>query len=151
MVIGEGGRNIPKGEVLSHISRICLGLDLTDRQRQTEMRKRGLPWFDSKCFPGAAVITKREPADWPVLENDFWLNKNGTEVQRGNIDDMVFDIPSLVSALSRIVAFREDDLVFTGTPSGVGPLSDGDLLTLGIGDDEKATFRVTVSSAAKTP
>ena len=107
------------------------------------MREKGLPWFDAKTFPGAAVIAGREPFDESEIEKDFWLSKNGEEVQRGNVDDMVFDIVTLISRLSKIVTFGEGDLLFTGTPSGVGPLNDGDELELISGGDVKGSFTVT--------
>ena len=143
MVFGSGGRTIPKQSAMDHISHWCLGLDLTDRPRQNEMREKGLPWFDAKTFPGAAVIAGREPFDRSEIEKDFWLSKNGEEVQRGNVDDMVFDIVTLISRLSKIVTFGEGDLLFTGTPSGVGPLNDGDELELISGGDVKGSFTVT--------
>ncbi|MEE2876783.1 MAG: fumarylacetoacetate hydrolase family protein [Candidatus Neomarinimicrobiota bacterium] len=145
MVFGIGGKNISTQSALEHISHWCLGLDLTDRPRQNEMRKKGLPWFDAKTFPGAAVITGREPFSWKAIEKDFWLKKNGKEVQRGNVSDMVFDIATLISRLSDIITFSEQDLLFTGTPSGVGALNGGDELDLVSGGDTKGTFLVATS------
>ncbi|HHZ79953.1 MAG TPA: FAA hydrolase family protein [Candidatus Marinimicrobia bacterium] len=145
VIFGKSEKNIPKGAARDHISHWCLGLDLTDRERQNKKRDKGLPWFDAKSFPGAAVITGREPIDWQILEQDFWLTKNGVEVQRGNVSDMVFDIPTLISTLSEIVTFQEGDFLFTGTPSGVGPLHHNDELSLGLGDKTKGSFYVTSS------
>jgi len=143
MVLGRAGNNISPQSTMNHISHWCLGLDLTDRPRQTEMRERGLPWFDSKTFPGAAVITDVESFNQKEIAKDFWLKKNGEEVQRGNVKDMVFDIATLISGLSEIVTFGEGDLLFTGTPSGVGPLKTSDELELGSGNNVKGRFSVT--------
>ena len=145
MILGKSGKSIPKSEALNHISHWCLGLDLTDRERQNKRREKGLPWFDAKSFPGAAVITDRETVDWQKLEQDLWLTINGVEVQRGNVSNMVFDISSLISVLSEIVTFQDGDFLFTGTPSGVGPLHDGDELMLGLGNKTKGSLRVTSS------
>ena len=145
MIFGKSGKSIPKSEALNHISHWCLGLDLTDRERQNKRREKGLPWFDAKSFPGAAVITDRETVNWQKLEQDLWLTINGVEVQRGNASNMVFDISTLISVLSGIVTFQDGDFLFTGTPSGVGPLHDGDELMLGLGNETKGSFHVTLS------
>jgi 2-keto-4-pentenoate hydratase/2-oxohepta-3-ene-1,7-dioic acid hydratase in catechol pathway len=143
MIFGRSGSNISSQSAMNHISHWCLGLDLTDRPRQNKMREKGLPWFDSKTFPGAAVITDGEPFNQKEIEKDFWLKKNGEEVQRGNVGDMVFDIVTLISGLSEIVTFGQGDFLFTGTPSGVGPLKASDELELGSGDNVKGRFSVT--------
>ena len=145
MIFGKSGKSISKSEALNHISHWCLGLDLTDRERQNKRREKGLPWFDAKSFPGAAVITDKEPVDWQKLEQDLWLTINGVEVQRGNVSNMVFDVSTLISVLSEIVTFQDGDFLFTGTPSGVGPLHDGDELMLGLGDETKGSLHVTSS------
>ncbi|MBF88052.1 MAG: hypothetical protein CMG75_00050 [Candidatus Marinimicrobia bacterium] len=142
IIIGNRGSNISIDSAKSYISHWCLGLDLTDRPRQNEMRKKGLPWFDSKSFPGSAVITEPEKINWENIKKDFFLCKNGREIQRGNITDMVFDISTLISKLSQIIIFEKGDLLFTGTPSGVGPISNGDLLELFSEDYLKGTFSV---------
>ena len=92
IILGYSGSNISIDSAISHISQWCLGLDLTDRPRQNEMRKKGLPWFDSKSFPGSAVITEPEKFNWKNIEKDFCLLNNDQEVQRGNINNMVFDL-----------------------------------------------------------
>ena len=142
IVLGYSGSKISIDSAINHISHWCLGLDLTDRPRQNEMRKKGLPWFDSKSFPGSAVITEPEKFNWKNIEEDFWLLNNDQEVQRGNINNMVFDIPTLISRLSNIISFKKGDMLFTGTPSGVGPISSGDVLELFSGDHMKGNFSV---------
>ena len=69
IILGYSGSNISIDSAISHISQWCLGLDLTDRPRQNEMREKGLPWFDSKCFPGSAVITEPEKFKWKYGED----------------------------------------------------------------------------------
>ena len=145
MIFGKGGLNISKKSGLKHLSHWCLGLDLTDRSRQFKMRQKGLPWFDSKSFPGSAVISKSEAFNWKSIEKDFWLLKNGEEVQRGNVKNLIFDIPTLVSELSHIITFKKGDLMFTGTPSGVGPICEGDELQLVTNNRILGTFDVISS------
>ena len=122
-----------------------MGLDLTNRKLQKTNRIAGLPWFESKCFPNSAVITRSKQFNYNEIKNDFWLNINGFEVQRGNINEMIFSIPKLISELSKIIILNKGDLLFTGTPSGVGRLKNFDKLELGIGNKKLQDFLVIYS------
>jgi fumarylpyruvate hydrolase len=114
------------------VDRMCLGLDLTLRDVQTELKQKGHPWLRAKGFRNSAVVTTGRP--FPGLEGlgsvDFRMLKNGEEVQRGNIRDMVFDLQALFEFTAEHFGLGAGDLMFTGTPAGVGPLHDGDHLEL---------------------
>ena len=132
-------------EVYDFISDYSLGLDLTNRKLQIKNRESGLPWFESKCFPNSAVLTKSKKFNYDEINNDFWLKINNTEVQRGNISNMIFKIPKLVSELSKEIILNKGDLLYTGTPCGVGPLKNFDKLELGISEKKIQNFRVIYS------
>ena len=119
-----------------------MGLDLTDRLLQHKFKEERLPWFLAKSFPGSAVITQFESPELNVWSRDFWLTINDMEVQRGNMDQMVFDIPALIAYLSSRLPLTPGDLIYTGTPSGVGALESGDELILGLGEEIKGKFEV---------
>ncbi len=140
--IGNGGSNIKDEDAWSHVDGLCLGLDLTDRLLQHKFKEERLPWFLAKSFPGSAVITQFESPELNVWSRDFWLTINDMEVQRGNMDQMVFDIPALIAYLSARLPLTADDLIYTGTPSGVGALESGDELILGLGEEIKGKFEV---------
>jgi len=138
--IGRNGSSIPSEEAWIHVDGLCLGLDLTDRPLQQKFKEEQLPWFLAKSFSGSAVITKFEPLDLSIWTRDFWLTINSREVQRGNMGQMVFDIPTLIAYLSARLPLTVGDLIYTGTPSGVGPLHAGDELVLGLGEEIKGEF-----------
>jgi len=132
VLIGKPGRNIAESDALSHIAGLTLGLDLTLRDVQSDMKKKGWPWELSKAFDQSAPLgtftsySKTLPLD----KIAFQCSVNGTERQTGNSGEMMFAIPHLIHYLSGIWELREGDLIFTGTPSGVGPLQADDRVTL---------------------
>jgi fumarylpyruvate hydrolase len=119
------------------VDRMCLGLDLTLRDVQTELKQKGHPWLRAKGFRNSAVVTADRPFPGVARaqETDFVLLINGQEVQRGNIRDMVFDLQTLFDYTAEHFGLGAGDLMFTGTPAGVGPLHDGDRLELYFGDE----------------
>jgi 2-keto-4-pentenoate hydratase/2-oxohepta-3-ene-1,7-dioic acid hydratase in catechol pathway len=121
---------------------LCLGLDLTDRPLQHKFKEERLPWFLAKSFPGSAVITQFDLPDLSIWSRDFWLTLNSKEVQRSNMDQMLFDIPALIAYLSGRLPLTSGDIIYTGTPSGVGLLHQADELVLGLGEEIKGKFRV---------
>lgn len=146
VLIGKGGKNIPRDQALSHIAGYGLGLDLTARDRQSEAKAAGLPWTVAKGFDGAACVSRFIPsrlADPGQIE--FTMELNGQLRQVGKTSLMLFDIPFLLGYLSSVFTLSPGDLIFTGTPEGVGPLSPGDSLDLRLGDLLNAHFDVGVS------
>ena len=128
VLIGKDG--VPKNskEAQSFISGFSIGLDLTDRALQGELKKKGLPWFAAKSFKGSAVIDKNFQLECP---NEFYLNVNQKLRQSGNLKDMIFSFEDILIHISKIVDFKKGDIVFTGTPEGVGPLVSGDQVEMG--------------------
>lgn len=115
---------------LSHVvDRYNIGLDLTARDVQDELKRKGLPWEKAKAFDGSAVIGEwfiELPKDLSSI--NFKLEKNGTIVQQANAADMIFSPAALIEHVSRFITLEPGDLLLTGTPAGVGRLERGDRL-----------------------
>ncbi len=135
VLIGTPGKSIPESDAASHIAGLTLGLDLTLRDVQSAMKKKGWPWEISKAFDQSAPLGTLTPyGDTLQLDNiPFQCSVNGVVRQTGNSSEMMFPIPTLVHYLSGIWELMEGDLIFTGTPAGVGPLHPGDRVTLNSG------------------
>lgn len=107
---------------------IGLGIDFTARDLQEKHKEKGLPWELAKAFDHSAVVSAMLPKEEFSDEKDivFSLQKNGTAVQQGNSGDMIFDFESLIVFISKYITLRKGDLIYTGTPVGVGPINIGD-------------------------
>lgn len=132
------GKPYEKGiKVDELVDKMALGIDFTLRDVQSELKKKGYPWLLAKGFPNSGVLTKFIP--FPGAEElkkiDFTLRKNGEEVQRGNIKNLIFDLQTVVDFSAEHFGLGEGDIIFTGTPEGVGPVSDGDRMSLQWGDE----------------
>ena len=132
VLIGQSGKNISESAAPAHIAGLTLGLDLTLRDVQSDLKKKGWPWEISKAFDHSAPCGNPVPFDESLaLDNiAFECSVNGTVRQTGNTGEMMFSIPNLINYLSGIWELKEGDLIYTGTPSGVGPLTSGDRVTL---------------------
>ncbi len=142
--IDRVGKNIAERFAYKYYSEIGLGIDFTARDLQAECKRKGHPWEIAKSFEGSAAICK---TFIPVEELDrnnlqFSMEQNGKVVQNGTTSDMIFTIDSLISYISKFMTLKKGDLIYTGTPSGVGPIAIGDELKGYIG--EKEMFRVLV-------
>lgn len=130
------GRSIKPKFAHRYFDAITLGIDFTARDLQQECKQKGLPWEIAKAFdhsaPVGPFIHKEELGDINAL--DFRLEINGRVVQQGNTRDMIFGYDELIAHVSRFVTFRTGDLIFTGTPQGVGPVQVGDRLQAYLGD-----------------
>ncbi len=128
VLIGTGGKNISESDAPSHIAGLALGLDLTLRDVQSDLKKKGHPWEISKAFDHSAPIGNPVPFDASIsLDNiAFECRVNGEVRQIGNSGEMMFPIPMLIHYLSGIWKLQKGDLIFTGTPSGVGSIKSGD-------------------------
>ena len=129
LLIGREGRDIPQANALSFIAGVSLGLDLTLRDVQVQLKKAGLPWELSKSFEQSdpvGLFKAYHPGSIDLENLSFTCSVNGELRQQGNTRDMLFPIKSLIHMLSRWWTLRPGDIVFTGTPSGVGPLKAGD-------------------------
>ncbi|MFY0543767.1 fumarylacetoacetate hydrolase family protein [Brevibacillus sp. H7] len=124
------------------IDRMAVGIDFTLRDVQSELKKKGHPWLLAKGFRNSAVITPFHP--FPGLEackqTDFSLLKNSEQVQRGNIGDVIFDLLTVIRFATEHFGLSKGDILYTGTPAGVGPVANGDRLTMLWGDQVWGEF-----------
>ncbi|MGB5102669.1 MAG: fumarylacetoacetate hydrolase family protein [Steroidobacteraceae bacterium] len=144
VAIGEGGRDIPVANALAHVFGYAVGNDLTRRDLQAAARNDGRPWDVAKGFDRSAPLSAiRRVADVGHPEQGaIWLEVNGETRQRADLAEMIWDVPEIIAELSTYFELRPGDLVFTGTPAGVGPLQRGDSLVGGI--DGLDTLRTTI-------
>ena len=124
------GRSIEEQHAHRYFSEIGLGVDFTARDLQSEMKKKGLPWEIAKGFDYSAPVSEFSPvSDYKDLHNlSFRLNLNGSTVQEGNTSQMIFSFAEIISYVSRFMTLKTGDLIFTGTPGGVGPVAINDRL-----------------------
>jgi acylpyruvate hydrolase len=120
--------------VNDYVDGIGLGLDMTDRGLQNHLKTKQLPWFLSKNFKNSTIMSDFLLWDDPLWKHHFWLKKNGETVQRGHINDMIYSIEKLIRFLSNRIPLMVGDVIFTGTPEGVGKITPGDSLSYGVGD-----------------
>lgn len=120
------------------VDQMAIGIDFTLRDLQTELKGKGYPWVLAKGFKNSAVITPWQPFTGlsGLMEVDFSLDKNGHEVQRGNMKNMIFDLPTIVDYTAKHLGLDQGDIIFTGTPAGVGSVLDGDYFTCKLADKE---------------
>ena len=132
LLVGQGGKNIPEDAALSHIAGYGLGLDLTARDLQTKAKQGGLPWAVAKGFDCAATVSQFVPATSIAQPHhiEFQMHLNGQLRQHGDTRKMLFPIPFIVHYLSTVFTLQEGDLIFTGTPEGVGALNNQDVVRL---------------------
>lgn len=129
LLIGMEGQDVSESDALSHIAGITLGLDLTLRDVQGRLKKSGLPWELSKAFEQSAPLGYFKPYDPHSIDLEnlpFTCSVNGDLRQQGNTRDMLFSVKNLIHRLSCWWILRPGDIIYTGTPSGVGPLKAGD-------------------------
>ena len=126
--IDKNGKNIAEKFADKYYSSMSLGIDFTARDLQAECKSKGLPWEKAKSFEHSAPIsTEWLPTD-KLSDAKFSLAKNGELVQSGSVSDMIFNINQIISYVSRYMTLKTGDLIYTGTPSGVGPVVIGDKL-----------------------
>jgi fumarylpyruvate hydrolase len=123
--INKLGKSIEAKYAHRYYDEVTVGLDLTARDLQSKLRKAGLPWELCKGFDGSAVLgdfIPLETLDSGIQQLDIRLDINGSTVQLGNTSDMIFKVDTIVEYVSRFFTLKTGDLIYTGTPSGVGPL-----------------------------
>ncbi|MDB5987226.1 MAG: hydrolase family protein [Nevskia sp.] len=131
IALSGGGANIAVEQALQHVSALTLGLDLTLRDLQSQLKDAGKPWELSKAFDDAAPLgtwVSYQQQDLQALE--FTCSVNGEIRQRARTSDMLYSVARQIQILSRIWALSAGDIIFTGTPKGVGPLVAGDVIAL---------------------
>ncbi|GGG56913.1 2-hydroxyhepta-2,4-diene-1,7-dioate isomerase [Hymenobacter glacieicola] len=135
----KNGKNIEEKFAPTYFDAIGLGIDFTARDLQSKLKSKGLPWELAKGFDGSAPISQefKPVADFPDLKNiDFRLEVNGEVRQQGNSSLMLHDFNKIISYISQFITLKMGDLIFTGTPSGVGPVKIGDQLTGYLADEK---------------
>lgn len=128
--VSKNGKLIEERNASKYYDSISVGIDFTARDIQAELKKKGLPWEKAKAWDGSAVIGQWSaiPQDLDVKNIDFSLKKNGVLVQQGNSKDMIHSIDKIISYVSRFFSLNIGDVIFTGTPAGVGECVVGDQL-----------------------
>ena len=128
VAIGLGGRDIAVNEALRHVWGYAVGLDMTRRDLQAEMKKQGRPWCIGKGFDASAPIAALTPAAQAgdLAQAHMRLQVNGQERQHGEIAHMIWNVAETIAALSRAWTLQPGDLILTGTPAGVGAVQPGD-------------------------
>jgi fumarylpyruvate hydrolase len=139
VAIGKGGKDIPVERALDHVWGYGVGLDMTRRDIQGEAKKMGRPWEMGKSFDESAPATALRPASQigHPSKGAIWLKVNGQAKQQGDIDQMIWSVAEQIAYLSGLVTLQPGDLIFSGTPAGVGPVQPGDKLeghVDGVGD-----------------
>ena len=142
--INKAGKHIEERFAHKYYSQIGLGIDFTARDIQEECKAKGLPWEKAKGFDGSAQISRNfiDKAELALNDITFSLEKNGEQVQIGNSKDMIFSFDKIIAYISKFYTLQIGDLIYTGTPEGVGPVKAGDKLQGLIA--EKEMFKVMV-------
>ncbi|KAB7897104.1 FAA hydrolase family protein [Rouxiella sp. S1S-2] len=134
VAIGKGGKNIAVEQALEHVWGYSAGVDLTRRDLQATAKKMGRPWDFAKGFDASAPTIALLPVSkvgHPV-QGKIWLNVNGEPRQIGDLSDQIWQVADVISYLSQAVELKAGDLIYTGTPAGVGAINPGDTVTGGI-------------------
>ncbi len=128
--INRNGKHIAERFAHKYYDEVALGIDFTARDLQSKAKEKGLPWEIAKAFDHSAPISSFFPiTELKNKENiEFHLLKNGEKVQHGFSQDMLFSINRIIEYVSQFVSLKMGDLIFTGTPAGVGPVQIGDVL-----------------------
>lgn len=134
VAIGNGGKNIAAADALSHIYGYAVGLDMTRRDLQNDMKKQGRPWSIGKGFDYSAPIGPITPAAQAgdVGKAGIWLQVNGVDRQRSNVAQLIWNIAETIEHLSAAWELQPGDLIYTGTPEGVSAVVTGDVLEGGV-------------------
>jgi len=142
VAIGKGGRDIAAAQALDHVYGYAVGNDLTRRDLQSDAKDNGRPWDTSKGFDRSAVISAITPATQSghLRSGRIWLKVNGQLRQQADIAELIWNVPEIIAELSTFFELQPGDLIYTGTPAGVGALKKGDRIEGGIdGLDELVT------------
>ena len=142
--IDKIGKNIEETFACKYYSQVGLGIDFTARDVQDDCKAKGLPWEKAKGFDGAAQISRTfiNKSELDLNDISFRLEKNGEQVQIGNSKDMLFSFDAIIAHISKFYTLKIGDLIYTGTPEGVGKVEEGEILKGFIGDKEM--FKVAV-------
>ena len=134
VAIGVGGRDIPAADALRHIWGYAVGLDMTRRDLQNDMKKQGRPWCIGKAFEASAPIGPLHAIaqTGELTQGAITLSVNGTQRQKGDLRELIWNVAETIETLSKAWTLQPGDLIFTGTPAGVAAVAAGDLIEGGI-------------------
>lgn len=138
------GKNIAPRFAYRYYDALTVGVDFTARDLQARLREQGAPWEIAKAFDGSAALgTWVDKSTLPLEEGvPFSLQINGTTVQSGNTHDMIYNIDEIIAYVSRFFTLKMGDIIYTGTPQGVGPVHIDDHITGYLGDNKVLEFNV---------
>ncbi len=144
VLINRLGRHIDEEFSHKYYDKITVGVDFTARDYQSELKKKGLPWEKSKAFDGSALVGEwKDKNTFEDLKNlEFYLLKNDEKVQHSNISKMLWSIDELISHSSKFFTLKIGDILFTGTPSGVGPVKKDDFLEGYLNDEKLFSIKI---------
>ena len=127
--VNKQGKNLKGVKVLDYCDAITVGIDFTARDLQAKLKEKGLPWEKAKAFDDAAIIGSWVPLTSQIIENPihFVLRKNGAIVQDGDSALMIFSLATILESITEYFTIYPGDLIYTGTPVGVGPTNKGDI------------------------
>ena len=140
--VGKVGKYIEPRFAYSYFDAMTVGLDFTARDLQTQLKNKGLPWERAKGFDGSAVLGTWSPMPAEPMDHEIRLEKNGETVQSGNTRDFLTPLEDLVAFISTYFTLKNGDLIFTGTPAGVGPVKPGDALEGFLNDDSRLRLNI---------
>jgi fumarylpyruvate hydrolase len=144
VALGSGGAGMPAARALDLVYGYAVGLDMTRRDLQAEAKKMGRPWDTGKAFDGSAPCSavRRASEIGHPAKGAIRLDVNGKERQRGDLSQLIWKIPEMIAYLSTLFTLAPGDLIFTGTPAGVGPVERGDVLKGAVDGVGTLTVRV---------
>ncbi len=144
LYISKNGKYIPEEQAHRYYDRISVGIDFTARDIQAELKKKGLPWEKAKAWDGSAVVGRMHELTAGMLKKpiEFSLEVNNELVQQGNSNDMLFSFDRIIADISQYFALNIGDLIFTGTPAGVGECVVGDVLIGHLGNEKVFEFEI---------
>ena len=142
----SGGLNIPADKALDHVYGYAVGIDLTRRDLQIASRKKERPWEVGKSFDYSAPCSAVQPASkiGHPSKGKIWLTVNGTETQKGDLTELIWNVPEIIWQLSQQVALAAGDIIMTGTPAGVSQLKPGDKIECGV--DGVGSLKVSIGN-----
>jgi len=144
VMVGKGGADIPADRALEHVYGYAVGLDMTRRDLQGQAKKKGQPWEAGKAFDASApigpIVPKQQSGE--LTRGAVTLRVNGQIRQSGDLADLIWPVNETIAALSKLFRLERGDLIFTGTPEGVGPVQKGDLLVGNVAGVGELTLRV---------
>lgn len=142
--IDKVGKNIAEKFAPKYYSSVTLGIDFTARDLQVKCKEKGLPWEIAKAFDHSAPISNKfiSVDQLNLTDLQFELTQNGKSVQKGHTADMIFSVDKIIAYVSKFMTLKTGDLIYTGTPAGVGPIKIGDELAGYIGSEKMFSFSV---------